>query len=98
MTDTPKKPKPAKRLPTREELLARGWKEAETPPGRGYFLPIGLAPTKDVEDPAEPPTPAKQPLTRAYLESLGFKRAPPSGRGFGLPAYVPPPKKKDGEE
>ena len=50
MTDTTKKPDadkpspptPAKRRVTREELLARGWKEA--PPGKGYIIPTGQRP------------------------------------------------------
>ena len=78
-------PKPAEPRLTDEQLIARGWREAETPPDRGYFLPA----------PAEPKPPKPAANTRESLKALGFKRAEPTGRGFGLPAYVPPPKKKE---
>jgi hypothetical protein len=33
----------------------------------------------------EPPKPARKPHTNESLKALGFRRVPPSGKGYGLP-------------
>jgi hypothetical protein len=53
--------------------------------------------TKKPKPPADSPSsPPAKPLTSADLERMGFIKAKPTGRGYGLPAG-PPPKKDGGE-